>query len=73
MVRSNLVSHSTILKIAAGVAILFLAGIILSVQIMAGNEAKKNIQDIRDRGTYLVNLLSLYPLNEFVPERRSFF
>jgi signal transduction histidine kinase len=60
-------------KIGIAIAILFIAAITLSAQILTRQEAKKNVQDIQDRGTYLVNLISLYPFKDFAPEERGYF
>lgn len=64
---------SRVTKIVAALLALFLAGITLSAQVLVRHEEKKNLRDIQDRGTYLISLLSLYPLKDFAPERRGFF
>lgn len=60
-------------KIGLAILILFLIAIILSAQILISQEKKKHIQDIQDQGTYLVSLISLYPLKGLTPDRRDFF
>jgi signal transduction histidine kinase len=60
-------------KVGIAIAILFIVAITLSAQILIRQEAKKNIQDITDKGTYLVNLVSLYPFKDFAPKERGYF
>ena len=60
-------------KIGIAIIILFAAAITLSAQLLIRQEAKKNVQDIQDKGTYLVNLVALYPFKGFAPEERGYF
>jgi signal transduction histidine kinase len=60
-------------KVALAIGILVLVGIVLSAQVLVRQEEKKNGQEIVDKGTYLVSLVSLYPLKDFAPDKRTFF
>jgi signal transduction histidine kinase len=60
-------------KIGFIIAILFVVAITLSAQILIRQEAKKNTQDLQDKGFYLVNLISLYPFKDFDPKERGYF
>jgi PAS domain S-box-containing protein len=66
-------SVSRLPKIPLAIVVLFFLGIALSAQMLVKQEERKNLQDTLDKGTYLVSLISLYPLDDFTPERRSFF
>jgi len=60
-------------RIAFALVVLLLVAMTLSGLVMIRQEQKKSIQDIEDRGTYLVNLVSLYPLKDLAADGRTFF
>jgi signal transduction histidine kinase len=61
------------IKIGAYIIVIFLLATTLSVFLLTSYEKKRQVQDIKDKGTYLVNLISLYPITDFSSERRDFF
>lgn len=69
----GLLQLSKVPKVALAIGILVILGIVLSAQVLVRQEEKKNGQEILDKGTYLVSLVSLYPLKDFAPDKRTFF
>ncbi|MCX5806829.1 MAG: ATP-binding protein [Proteobacteria bacterium] len=60
-------------KIGAAIIVILLLATTLSAFLLTSYEKKRQVQDIKDKGTYLVNLISLYPIKDFSSERRDFF
>lgn len=58
-----------------GIAILalFIIGAILFTKILTQHEEKWKIQDFRNKGIYLISLISLYPVKDYGDDRRDFF
>jgi hypothetical protein len=53
--------------------ILVLICIVSIAQILIRQEEKYKLQDLLDRGNYLVSFISLHPLNDFHGDKRDFF
>jgi signal transduction histidine kinase len=62
-----------IIKIGTAILVIFLLAATLSAFLLISYEKKRQVQDIKDKGTYLVSLISLYPIKDFSSERRDFF
>lgn len=60
-------------KITLAISILFIVGMILLSRFLITQEVKTNIRIVQEKGITLVNLLSLYPMMDYTPEKRAFF
>jgi len=60
-------------KITLAISVLFIVGMILLSRFLIMQEEKTNIRAVQEKGINLVNLLSLYPIMDYSPEKRAFF
>ena len=58
-------------KITLAIIILCIVGIILLSRYLVTQEEKTNIRAVQEKGINLVNLLSLYPIMEYTPDKRQ--
>ena len=59
-------------KITLAISVLFIVGMILFLRFLITQEEKTNIRVVQEKGISLVNLLSLYPIMDYTPEKREF-
>jgi PAS domain S-box-containing protein len=60
-------------KITLAIIVLCIVGMILLSRYLVQQEEKTNIRSVQEKGINLVNLLSLYPIMDYNPEKRAFF
>lgn len=60
-------------KITLAITILCIVGMILLSHYLVKQEEKTNIRAIQEKGINLVNLLSLYTIVDYAPEKQAFF
>jgi len=60
-------------KITLAIIILFVVSMILLSRFLNMREEKMNIHAIQEKGINMVNILSLYPVMDYTPEKRVFF
>jgi hypothetical protein len=59
-------------RIGITLFVFVLIGIIIFAHILIRQEKEYKIQDLLDRGNYLVSLISLHPIDDFSRDKRDF-
>ena len=60
-------------RIGVGLFLLFLIGITIFTRILIKQEEKRNVQNMMNKGNYLVSLIALHTIGNFAAERGEFF
>jgi signal transduction histidine kinase len=61
------------IRIGIALFVLFVIGIVIFTRILIRQEEKYKMQEVLDKGDYLVSLIALYPIRNLEGEQRNFF
>ncbi len=58
-------------RIGWALVVLLVASVLLMANLLIRQETRIKLQEFQDKGTYLINLMALYPINDYKTARRE--